>query len=141
MKRRLAYFSLLIDDYESALKYFSEVLGFIVLQDDLVSEEKRWVVVAPSTGGSALVLAKASTPEQRALVGKQGGGRVWLFLHTDDFDRDYARMQQLGVRFEESPRNEPYGRVVIFVDQWGNRWDLLEPYQIPKSQYLLPHSS
>lgn len=128
MKRRLAYVSLLIDDYESALKYFSEVLGFIVLQDDLVSEEKRWVVVAPSNEGSALLLAKASTPEQRALVGKQGGGRVWLFLHTDDFDRDYARMQQLGVRFEESPRNEPYGQVVIFVDQWGNRWDLIEPY-------------
>ena len=128
MKRRLAYVSLLIDDYESALKYFSEVLGFIVLQDDLVSEEKRWVVVAPSNEGSALLLAKASTPEQRALVGKQGGGRVWLFLHTDDFDRDYARMQQLGVRFEESPRNEPYGQVVIFVDRWGNRWDLIEPY-------------
>lgn len=128
MKRRLAYVSLLIDDYESALKYFSEVLGFIVLQDDLVSEEKRWVVVAPSNEGSALLLAKASTPEQRELVGKQGGGRVWLFLHTDDFDRDYARMQQLGVRFEESPRNEPYGQVVIFVDQWGNRWDLIEPY-------------
>ena len=101
MKRRLAYVSLLIDDYESALKYFSEVLEFIVLQDERISDEKRWVVVAPSVDGSALLLAKASTAEQRELVGKQGGGRVWLFLHTDNFDRDYARMQRHGVRFEE----------------------------------------
>ncbi len=74
-----------------------------------------------------MLLAKASTAEQRELVGKQGGDRVWLFLHTDNFDRDYARMQRHGVRFEELPRNEAHGRVVIFVDRWGNRWDLIEP--------------
>lgn len=92
IKRCLAYVSLLVDDYDSALKYFCEVLEFIVLQDERISDEKRWVVVAPSVDGSALLLAKASTAEQRELVGKQGGGRVWLFLHTDNFDRDYAQM-------------------------------------------------
>jgi uncharacterized glyoxalase superfamily protein PhnB len=127
IKRCLAYVSLLVDDYDSALKYFCEVLEFIVLQDERISDEKRWVVVAPSVDGSALLLAKAITAEQRELVGKQGGGRVWLFLHTDNFDRDYAQMQRHGVRFEESPRNEAHGRVVIFVDRWGNRWDLIEP--------------
>lgn len=127
MKRRLAYVSLLIDEYETAIEYFTEVLGFVVLQDERLTDTKRWVVVAPSVEGSALLLAKASTSEQRALVGKQGGGRVWLFLHTDHFDRDYARMQQHGVKFEELPREEAYGRVVVFSDRWGNRWDLIEP--------------
>ena len=84
------------------------------------------VVVAPSDEGGAFLLAKASTPEQRAMIGKQGGGRVWLFLHTDDFDRDYAHFRTHGVRFEEGPRTETYGKVVVFVDRWGNRWDLIE---------------
>lgn len=126
MQRQLAYVSLLIDDYDNAVEYFTQVLGFEVVQDEQLTNEKRWIVVAPSAKGGALLLAKASTAEQRDLVGKQGGGRVWLFLHTDDFDRDYARMQECGVRFEETPRNEPYGKVVVFADQWGNRWDLVE---------------
>ena len=127
MKRRLAYVRLLIDEYETAIEYFTDVLGFVVLQDERLTDTKRWVVVAPSVEGSALLLAKASTSEQRALVGKQGGGRVWLFLHTDHFDRDYARMQQHGVKFEELPREEAHGRVAVFSDRWGNRWDLIEP--------------
>lgn len=128
MRRRLAYVSLLIDDYDKAINYFTEVLGFTVAQNEQLADGKRWIVVAPSAAeGALLLLAKASTPEQRALVGKQGGGRVWLFLHTDNFDRDYARMQRHGVWFEALPRNEAYGRVVIFVDRWGNRWDLIEP--------------
>lgn len=126
MQRRLAYISLLVDDYVFAVDYFTRVLGFVVLEDEQLSPHKRWVVVAPSKDGSALLLAKASTPEQQAMIGKQGGGRVWLFLHTDDFDRDYARLQAYGVRFEESPRTEAYGKVVVFSDHWGNRWDLIE---------------
>ncbi len=126
MQRHLAYVSLLIDDYDNALEYFTQVLGFEVVQDEQLTNEKRWIVVAPSAEGGALLLAKASTAEQRDLVGKQGGGRVWLFLHTDDFDCDYARMQERGVRFEETPRNEPYGKVVVFTDRWGNRWDLVQ---------------
>lgn len=126
MQRHLAYVSLLIDDYDNALEYFTQVLGFEVVQDEQLTNEQRWIVVAPSAEGGALLLDKASTAEQRDLVGKQGGGRVWLFLHTDDFDCDYARMQERGVRFEETPRNEPYGKVVVFTDRWGNRWDLVQ---------------
>lgn len=127
MSRRLAYTSLLIDDYDVAVDHFTRVLGFVVLEDERISEQKRWIVVAPSAEGSALLLAKANTDEQRALIGKQGGGRVWLFLHTDDFDRDHARLQRNGIRFEETPREEAYGKVAVFVDRWGNRWDLVEP--------------
>ena len=82
---------------------------------------------AEAGAGGALLLAQASTPAQRALVGGQGGGRVWLFLHTDDFAAEHARLSACGVRFEESPRDEPYGRVAVFVDCWGNRWDLVQP--------------
>ena len=126
MQRHLAYVRLLIDDYDNALECFTQVLGFEVVQDEQLTNEQRWIVVAPSAEGGALLLDKASTAEQRNLVGKQGGGRVWLFLHTDDFDCDYARMQERGVRFEETPRNEPYGKVVVFTDRWGNRWDLVQ---------------
>ena len=126
MRRRLPYVSLLIDDYDLAIDYFTRVLGFVVREDERLNEQKRWVVVAPSDEGGAFLLAKASTPEQRAMIGKQGGGRVWLFLHTDDFDRDYAHFRTHGVRFEEGPRTETYGKVVVFVDRWGNRWDLIE---------------
>ena len=126
MRRRLPYISLLIDDYDLAIDYFTRVLGFVVREDERLNEQKRWVVVAPSDEGGAFLLAKASTPEQRAMIGKQGGGRVWLFLHTDDFDRDYAHFRTHGVRFEEGPRTETYGKVVVFVDRWGNRWDLIE---------------
>lgn len=126
MRRRLPYVSLLIDDYDLAIDYFTRVFGFVVREDERLNEQKRWVVVAPSDEGGAFLLAKASTPEQRAMIGKQGGGRVWLFLHTDDFDRDYAHFRTHGVRFEEGPRTETYGKVVVFVDRWGNRWDLIE---------------
>lgn len=126
MSRRLAYTSLLIDDYDVAVDHFTRVLGFVVLEDERIGESKRWIVVAPSAEGSALLLAKANTDEQRALIGKQGGGRVWLFLHTDDFDREHARLQRNGIRFEETPREEAYGKVAVFVDRWGNRWDLVQ---------------
>ena len=127
MPSRLAYTTLLIDDYDRAIAYFTQVLGFQVRADERLSATKRWVVVAPSGAGGALLLAQASTPAQRALVGGQGGGRVWMFLQTDDFAAEHARLSACGVRFEESPRDEPYGRVAVFVDCWGNRWDLVQP--------------
>ena len=91
------------------------------------SSSKRWLVVAPSDTGGALLLARASSPEQRSLVGAQCGGRVGWFLHTDTLDADMAHMQAHGVYFSETPRHEAYGRVVVFIDPWGNRWDLIEP--------------
>jgi catechol 2,3-dioxygenase-like lactoylglutathione lyase family enzyme len=127
MPSRLAYTTLLVDEYDPALEFFQSALRFVVLRDEPLGGGKRWVVVAPSQEGGALLLARAATPDQVAMIGKQGGGRVWLFLHTDDFQRDYQRLQAHGVRFEEAPRDEAYGRVVVFVDPWGNRWDLIQP--------------
>jgi len=127
MSRRLAPTTLLVPGYDEARAWFSEVLRFEVLEDTPIGPGKRWLVVAPSHEGGALLLARASTPDQQALIGRQGGGRVWLFLHSDDFDADLARLRRHGVQVEGAPRDEPYGRVVVFVDPWGNRWDLLEP--------------
>lgn len=124
---RLAYTMLLVDEYDPALEFFQSTLRFVVLQDEPLGGGKRWVVIAPSHDGGALLLARATTPEQVSMIGRQGGGRVWLFLHTDDFERDYQRLQAHGVQFEEAPRDEAYGRVVVFVDPWGNRWDLIQP--------------
>ena len=129
MARSLAYTSLLVPSYDEAIDFFTRVLRWSVQQDLRVSDRKRWVVVAPGDAGGALLLARASTPGQLALVGSQGGGRVWLFLHTDDLDADRAHMQAHGVRFTEQPRSEAYGRVVVFLDPWGNRWDLIQPQQ------------
>ena len=127
MPRQLAYTTLLVPDYDEAIAFFTTVLRFELREDTRLSDTKRWVVVAPSALGGALLLAQASTPEQQALIGKQGAGRVWLFLHTDTLDADIAHMRQHGVHFTETPRDEAYGRVVVFVDRWGNRWDLIEP--------------
>lgn len=128
MKRSIAQVSLLVPDYDEAIAYFTGVLGFELLDDQPDAPERRWVVVAPKgAGGAKLLLAKASTSEQQALIGNQAGGRVWLFLETDDFDGDYARLISAGVAFLEQPRDEPYGRVAKFRDLYGNPWDLLQP--------------
>ena len=126
MSRRLAYTSLLVRDYDEAIAFFTVALRFQLLEDTRLSPTKRWVVVAPSPEGGALLLAQPSTPEQAALIGGQGAGRVWLFLHTDEFDADIAHLQSHGVRLTETPRQESYGRVVVFLDLYGNRWDLIE---------------
>lgn len=119
--------ALLVHDYDEAIAYFTGSLGFELLEDSRLSETKRWVRVAPrGARETSLLLARAVSDEQRAAVGKQGGGRVCFFLHTDDFARDYARMKERGVAFVESPRDEEYGRVVVFEDLYGNRWDLVE---------------
>ena len=118
-------------DYDEALAFFVDRLGFRLLEDTPLSTTKRWVVVAPDGAReAALLLARAVGPEQAAAVGRQGGGRVFLFLHTDDFARDYAAFQARGVRFVEAPREEAYGTVAVFEDLYGNRWDLIQPRRI-----------
>jgi catechol 2,3-dioxygenase-like lactoylglutathione lyase family enzyme len=128
---RIAHVSLLVSDYDAAIDFFVHALGFELIEDTTFGGGKRWVVVAPQPHGgmtgASLLLAEATTDEQRATIGAQGGGRVWLFLHTDDFARDHARMVAAGVKFAEEPRHEPYGIVAVFEDAWGNRWDLIEP--------------
>ena len=127
MTRQLAHTALLVDDYDTAIAYFTQVLRFVLLQDTTLGPGKRWVRVAPSHAGGALLLALATNAEQQALTGRQGAGRVWLFLHTDNFDDDMAHMQAHGVCFTHAPRSEAYGRVVVFADRWGNLWDLIQP--------------
>ena len=122
----LGFVALLVREYDEAIAYFTAALGFTLVEDTPRAEGKRWVVVAPPGGGTALLLARAVGPEQEACVGRQAGGRVFLFLYTDDFPRDYHAMQARGVMFEEQPRREEYGTVAVFRDLYGNRWDLLE---------------
>lgn len=122
----LSRVALLVHDYDDAIRYFTQALGFSLIEDAPRTPGKRWVVVAPpGTGQAGLLLARAVNDEQRAAVGRQGGGRVFLFLETDDFDRDFAALEARGVRFIERPRDEEYGRVVVFEDLYGNRWDLI----------------
>jgi catechol 2,3-dioxygenase-like lactoylglutathione lyase family enzyme len=124
----IAQVALLVRDYDEAVDFFARALGFKLLEDRPLEGDKRWVVMAPPGGqGTALLLARAVDPEQLAHVGDQTGGRVFLFLHTDDFWRDYKAMQAHGVRFAEEPRSEPYGTVVVFYDLYGNKWDLMQP--------------
>jgi len=124
---RIAQLALLVRDYDEAVRFFTRALGFELLEDSPRGDGKRWVCVGPAGGaGAALLLARAATPEQERAIGNQSGGRVFLFMETDDFGRDYARMQAEGVRFTEAPRHEEYGKVVVFLDLYGNRWDLIE---------------
>ena len=127
MAQHLALLSLLVRDYDEALAYYVDKLGFALVEDSDLGGGKRWVVVSPGAGGSRFLLAQASDDQQAALIGGQGGGRVWLFLHTDAFEADHARMSAAGVRFLEEPRHEAYGSVAVFEDLYGNRWDLLQP--------------
>jgi len=127
MPPRLATVSYLVRDYAEAVTWFTQALGFVLLEDTALGDGRRWVRVAPPEGGTALLLARAATPEQVAAVGRQGGGRVWLFLETDNFTRDHAAMRAAGVAFAEEPRCEAYGTVAVFTDLYGNRWDLIEP--------------
>jgi catechol 2,3-dioxygenase-like lactoylglutathione lyase family enzyme len=125
---RLAHVALLVHDYDEAIRFFVDVLRFTLVEDtDQPEQAKRWVVVAPpGTGTTSLLLARATTPEQRAVVGNQAGGRVFLFLATDDFQRDYERLCAAGVRFVREPVRQAYGMVAVFEDLYGNRWDLLQ---------------
>jgi catechol 2,3-dioxygenase-like lactoylglutathione lyase family enzyme len=123
----LALITLVVPDYDEAIAFFTDALDF-ELRDDRLMGDKRWVVVGPRGGrGAGLVLGRAANDAQRAAIGNQTGGRVFLFLHTDNFDTSYARLASHGVRFTETPRHEAYGKVVVFLDPYGNKWDLIEP--------------
>ena len=124
--RRIALFTLVVDDYDAAIAFYVGVLGFELREDAPRGEGKRWVVVAPPGAETGILLAQAVNDAQRARIGDQTGGRVGFFLHTDDFRRDHAAMTAAGVRFLETPRVETYGTVAVFEDPYGNRWDLLE---------------
>lgn len=128
MRQSLALTALLVPDYDAGLAFYVGVLGFDLAEDRALSPDKRWVVVRPKgSAGSGLLLAKAADARQAARIGDQTGGRVFLFLETDDFTRDHAAMLARGVPFEEAPRREPYGMVAVFRDPFDNRWDLIEP--------------
>jgi catechol 2,3-dioxygenase-like lactoylglutathione lyase family enzyme len=127
--RRVALVTLVVDDYDEAIRFYTEALGFRLVEDTPRPDGSRWVVVRPDAreGGTDLLLAHAKDEAQRSRVGDQTGGRVGFFLLTDDFARDHARMLAAGVTFLEEPRHEPYGSVAVFQDLYGNRWDLLQP--------------
>ena len=126
MGQSIAAVTLVVHDYDEAIAFFTECLGFTVAEDTPLEGGKRWVVVRPMDGGTALLLARAANAKQAARVGDQTGGRVFMFLHTDDFWRDYNAMKSKGVQFVEEPRHEAYGTVVVFLDLYGNRWDLVQ---------------
>ena len=130
MGQEIAAVALVVRDYDEAIAYFTGCLRFTVVEDAPLAGGKRWVLVRPPGGGTALLLARASTPEQAARVGDQTGGRVFLFLRTDDFWRDYRELLSRGVEFSEEPRDEVYGTVAVFLDLYGNRWDLVQPRQV-----------
>jgi catechol 2,3-dioxygenase-like lactoylglutathione lyase family enzyme len=123
---RISALALVVPDYEAAIAFYVGKLGFR-LTEDIDMGPKRWVTVEPPGDGTRLVLARAEGPDQQAAIGYQAGGRVFLFLQTDDFARDHAAMRAAGVTFEEEPRYEPYGSVAVWRDPFGNRWDLIGP--------------
>jgi uncharacterized glyoxalase superfamily protein PhnB len=129
MSQYIAQIAIVIRDYNEAIQYYTTVLNFELIEDTKLSEEKRWVVVQPkgSNNGCKLLLAKASTPIQEQAIGNQTGGRVFLFLYTDDFDRDYHDYTSKGVTFVRPPIVESYGKVAVFKDLYGNLWDLIQP--------------
>lgn len=127
MPQYLAAVTLVVRDYDEAIAYYTGVLGLALLEDTPLGAGRRWVRVAPPGAQTCLLLAQAATPAQAAHIGDQTGGRVAFILQTDDFWRDYAALRERGVRFTEAPRVEPYGTVAVFVDLYGNRWDLRGP--------------
>jgi catechol 2,3-dioxygenase-like lactoylglutathione lyase family enzyme len=123
---RIGAITIIVPDYDAGIAFYVGVMGFTLTQD-VDQGHKRWVTVEPPGGGTRLVLARAENAQQQAAIGHQGAGRVWLFLQSDNFTRDHARMQAAGVTFEEDPRHEPYGSVAVWRDPFGNRWDLIGP--------------
>lgn len=126
MAQHLHAVALLVPDYDAGLAFYVGKLGFTCVSDIALENGKRWVLIQPQGSQTHLLLAKAHGPEQDAAIGQQTGGRVGFFLHTDSFDRDVAHMRTQGITFEEEPRDEPYGKVVVWRDPFGNRWDLLQ---------------
>lgn len=128
MKQVISAVTVVVPDYDAAISFYVDKLGFDLIEDQALSGSKRWVLVAPpGSHETRLLLAQADSTAQSQSIGNQTGGRVFLFLSTDDFDRDFDRYSQAGVRFLEAPRSEPYGTVAVFEDPFGNKWDLIEP--------------
>ena len=128
MKQRLAHIAIVVTDYDEAIKFYTEKLHFELVEDTKLSETKRWVLVKPKgTDGCCLLLAKAANEEQQSRVGNQTGGRVFLFLHTDNFERDYQNLLDNRIEIVRVPQREVYGTVAVFKDIYGNLWDLIEP--------------
>ena len=127
MTQNLGYVTLVVRDYDEAVAFFANALGFELIEDVALGGGKRWVLMAPPhSQGARLLLAQAANPEQASRIGNQTGGRVFLFLHTDDFWSDYQTMKARNVKFGEEPRQERYGMVAVFEDLYGNKWDLLQ---------------
>lgn len=127
MDQRIGLISIVVRDYDEAIRYYTRALGFELLEDTDLGGGKRWVRVAPvGSPGAELLLARAATPQQESRIGEQTGGRVFLFLYTDDFRRDYNRLRAEGVEFIREPKEEPYGTVAVFVDLYGNKFDLVQ---------------
>ena len=128
MKQFIAHIALVVKDYDEAIEFYRQKLGFSLVEDTILSETKRWVIIRPpGSGECSLLLAKAAKPEQERVVGNQTGGRVFLFLFTDNFERDYEAMLKKGIHFVRPPAKEEYGTVAVFEDLYGNLWDLIEP--------------
>ena len=128
MKQHIAHFALVVEDYDDAIDFYTKKLNFDLIEDTILSEEKRWILVAPKgSKETKILLAKAANEEQKSRIGNQTSGRVFLFLYTDNFWRDYKNMTDLGVKFVREPIEQIYGTVAVFEDLYGNQWDLLEP--------------
>ncbi len=128
MRQKIAHIALVVDDYDKAIEFYTRKLHFELLEDTALSETRRWVRVSPrGAGHCSLLLAKASSPEQLTRVGNQTGGRVFLFLHTDNFQRDYQNLLDESIRIVREPSKEAYGMVAVFADLYGNLWDLIQP--------------
>lgn len=126
MATTLGMIAIVIDEYDLAINHYVNDLGFTLVEDTELSPEKRWVVIAPSSTGAQILLAKASNEQQQAAIGNSTGGRVGFFLYTDNFSDTYERYLAKGIEFTEAPRNESFGQVVVFKDKYGNKWDLIE---------------
>ncbi len=131
MKQQLAHIAIVVRDYDEAIAFYTQKLHFDLTEDTKLNESKRWVLVTPRGSACSLLLAKAVTEEQLARVGDQTGGRVFLFLHTDNFQRDFQNLLDQGIKIIRQPVIEPYGTVAVFEDLYGNLWDLIEPLPVP----------
>jgi len=131
MKQQIAQIAIVVNDYDEAIRFYTQQLNFTLIEDTILSEEKRWVLVAPpGSDGCKLLLAKAANGQQQSRIGNQTGGRVFLFLLTDDFWRDYNYYRSKGIKFLREPAKEPYGTVAVFEDMCGNLWDLIQPVSL-----------
>jgi len=145
MPQTIAHITLVVRDYDEAIAFFTKILNFDLIADtpskDRLGRDKRWVLVAPrDSHGTQILLAKASNEEETSRIGNQTGGRVFLFLHTDDFKRDYKALREKGVKFVREPKEEEYGTVAVFEDLYGNKWDLLQPKARDSNQKLAARS-